>query len=165
MAATVPERTVPDISFLLSHTAHVLTTRMTAAFAELGISPRAFCVLVHAAQGQCAQIELAKLADLDKTTMVVTLDELEAAGYARRLPSGRDRRARIIEVTATGQRIIDAGQRIADRVHGEVLAALPPGQGEALADALATLAGGLLAAPADCSRPIRRARLPRQLDL
>jgi hypothetical protein len=34
-----------------------------AAFAQLWISPRAFCVLVHAAQGQHTQMELAKLAD------------------------------------------------------------------------------------------------------
>lgn len=164
MANAVPERTVPDLSFLLSHTAHVLATRMAAAFAELGTSPRAFCVLVHAAQDELTQIELARLADLDKTTMVVTLDELEAAGYARRRPSGRDRRARIIEVTAAGRRIIVAGQQIADRVHGEVLAALPSGQGEVLADALAGLAGGFLAAPVDRDRPVRRARQRRQLD-
>jgi hypothetical protein len=36
---------------------------MTTAFVELGISPRAFCVLVHAARGQRTQIELAKFAE------------------------------------------------------------------------------------------------------
>lgn len=149
---------MPDLSFLLSHTAHVLTTRMTAAFAESGMTPRAFCVLAHAAQGEFTQIELAKLSDLDKTTMVVTLDELEAAGYARRRPSATDRRARIVEVTAAGQRMVAAGHRIADRVHGEVLAALPPGQGEVLATALTALAGGFLATPVECDRPVRRAR-------
>src|ERR1700733_13584771 len=88
-------RRVLDLSFLLSHTAHVLATRMTAAFAEIGISPREYCVLAHAMAGHYTQIELAKLADLDKTTMLNTMDYLERAGYAERTPSPTDRRGRV----------------------------------------------------------------------
>src|ERR1700744_5109254 len=84
---------VLDLSFLLSHASHVLATRMAAAFAETGIPPRESCVLAHAMGGQYTQIELAKLADLDKTTMLNTMDYLERAGYAERTPSPADRRA------------------------------------------------------------------------
>ena len=56
-------RQVLDLSFLLSHTAHVLATRMTAAFAEIGITPRDYCVLSQALSGEYTQIELAKLSD------------------------------------------------------------------------------------------------------
>ena len=91
------ERQVIDLSFLLNHASHVLATRMTAAFAEIGITPRDYCVLAHAMSGEYTQIELAKLSDLDKTTMLNTLDELERAGYAdpqavARGPPGPDRR-------------------------------------------------------------------------
>jgi MarR family transcriptional regulator, transcriptional regulator for hemolysin len=162
MPTSLSARTEPDLSFLLTHTSHVLATRMTAAFAEIGMTPRGFCVLVKAMPGGLTQIELAKLADLDKTTMVVTLDELAAAGYAERVPSPADRRARIVTVTEAGRRIAAAGQEIADLVHREVFEALPPGERDSFASALARLASGLLATPAESGRPVRRARQARQ---
>jgi MarR family transcriptional regulator, transcriptional regulator for hemolysin len=160
MATNPPARTRPDISFLLAHASHVLATRMAAAFAEIGMTPRGFCVLVHAMPGDLTQIELAKLTDLDKTTMVVTLDELEEAGYAERRPSLTDRRARTITVTEAGARMAAAGQEIADRVHREVLEALPPAERDVFISALVRLVNGHLAAPVECERPVRRARQP-----
>jgi MarR family transcriptional regulator, transcriptional regulator for hemolysin len=154
------DRQVRDLSFLLNHAAHVLATKMNAAFAEIGMTPRSYCVLSNALSGEYTQIELAKLSDLDKTTMLTTLDELEAAGYAERRPSPADRRARIVAVTAAGEQAVAAGHRVADRVHGEVLEALPAAQREVFADALTTLVDGLLAEPAEGERPVRRARLP-----
>src|SRR5262249_57199159 len=105
MTGSAPERVVPDLSFMLAHAAHVLATRMTAAFAQIGTTPRHYCVLNHAASGELTQIELARLSDLDKTTMVVTLDELEEAGYAERRPSRADRRGRGVGGTAGGRRL------------------------------------------------------------
>jgi 23S rRNA (guanine745-N1)-methyltransferase len=155
-----PGRQVLDLSFLLNHASHVLATRMTAAFAEIGITPREYCVLAHALDGQYTQIELAALADLDKTTMLNTMDYLERDGYAERRPSPTDRRARIITVTAAGADLVAAGHEIADRVHQEVLGALPEEQRQAFTGALASLVGGLLAAPVPCERPVRRTRVP-----
>src|SRR5580692_3662501 len=158
-AAPVPCRQVTDLSFLLNHTSHVLATRMTAAFAEIGVTPREYCVLAHAMAGQYTQIELAKLADLDKTTMLNTMDFLERAGYAERTPSPADRRARIIAVTPAGAALVAAGHEIADGVHREVLDALPEDQRAAFTGALSRLAGGLLAEPVPSERPVRRARV------
>jgi MarR family transcriptional regulator for hemolysin len=163
MAVTAPhdgQRQVLDLSFLLNHASHVLATRMTAAFAEIGITPRDYCVLSHAMSGEYTQIELAKLADLDKTTMLNTLDDLERSGYAERKPSPADRRVRIVTVTGHGEGLVAEGHQIADQVHGEVLAALPPEQRQAFVGALTTLVGGLLAEPVECERPVRRARVP-----
>src|SRR5215475_5720603 len=101
-AAPIEGRRVLDMSFLLTHTSHVLATRMNAAFAEIGLTPREYCVLAHAMGGQFTQIELATLADMDKTTMLNTLDFLEDEGYAERRPSPTDRRARVIAVTPAG---------------------------------------------------------------
>lgn len=158
MTTRAPERSVPDLSFMLAHAAHVLATRMTAAFAEIGITPRGYCVLYHAASGELTQIELARVSDLDKTTMVVTLDELEEAGYAERRPSRADRRARVVVVTDEGKRLVAAGHEIADRVHAEVLAELPPASRGVFVDSLTQLVSGLLAEPVAGDRPVRRAR-------
>ena len=159
-AAPIEGRRVLDISFLLAHTSHVLATRMTAAFAEIGLTPREYCVLAHAMGGQYTQIELAKLADLDKTTMLNTMDFLEREGYAQRSPSPTDRRARIITATPAGADAVAAGHEVADRVHQDVLDALPQDQRRAFTDALSSLVNGLLAEPAKSDRPVRRARVP-----
>jgi MarR family transcriptional regulator, transcriptional regulator for hemolysin len=161
MSPPTPPRTAPDLSFLLSHTSHVLTTRLTAALAEIGMTVRGHCVLVHALPGELTQIELAKLSDLDKTTMVVTLDELEAAGLAQRRPAATDRRARIVVVTDEGRRVAAAGEQIVDRVHGELLAALPAADRDVFKNALIQLAAGYLATPAEGERPVRRPRQSR----
>jgi MarR family transcriptional regulator, transcriptional regulator for hemolysin len=160
VAPTAKDRQVLDLSFLLTHASHVLSTRMTAAFAEIGMTPRAYCVLNHALSGEYTQVELAKLSDLDKTTMLNTLDELERDGYAERKVSPTDRRARIVAVTPTGAEAVAAGHRVADRVHGEVLGALPPDRRQEFVTALTSLVGGLLAEPVECERPVRRARVP-----
>lgn len=159
---SAPTRTVTDVSFLLDHASHVLATRMAAAFEQIETTPRGFCVLVHAMEGDYTQVELAGLAELDKTTMVVTLDDLEAAGFAERLPCPTDRRARIVHVTDAGRRLVTAGTAIADRVHQEVLDALPDEQREVFIAALQGLSTGLLAEPVESPQPVRRARRARR---
>ncbi|MFJ8432883.1 MarR family winged helix-turn-helix transcriptional regulator [Kitasatospora sp. NPDC094019] len=161
MTTSPPVRRIRDISGLLDHASHVLATRMAAAFTELGITPRAYCVLFHAMEAERTQIQLAELADLDKTTMVVTVDELEKAGLAERRPSAADRRARIISVTEAGERAVERGTAIADRVHQDVLEALPGDERTAFVSALTRLVGGPLAEPVESERTVRRARRSR----
>ncbi|OEU99819.1 MarR family transcriptional regulator [Streptomyces qinglanensis] len=155
-AMTPPTRTQPDLSYLLDHTSHVLRTRMAAALAEIGLTARMHCVLVHALEGERTQSELAGIGDMDKTTMVVTVDALEKAGLAERRPSGTDRRARIIAVTEKGARTAERSQRIVDSVHGQALDALPDGDRETFLRLLEHLATGHLSTPAPA--PARRAR-------
>jgi MarR family transcriptional regulator for hemolysin len=158
MTAMAPTRTEPDLSFLLDHTSHVLRTRMSAALAEIGLTARMHCVLVHALAEERTQIQLAELGDMDKTTMVVTVDALEKAGLAERRPSTKDRRARIIAVTEEGARVAERSQQIVDGVHEEALAALPPDEREVLLRAMNRLVTGHLAAPVESLQPVRRAR-------
>lgn len=158
MTAMAPDRTEPDLSFLLDHTSHVLRTRMSAALAEIGLTARMHCVLVHALQEERTQIQLAELGDMDKTTMVVTVDALEKAGLAERRPSSTDRRARIIAVTEEGARLAVRSQEIVDGVHRDALAALPAGERKALLQAMNRLVTGHLAAPVEQPQPVRRAR-------
>jgi MarR family transcriptional regulator, transcriptional regulator for hemolysin len=147
-----------DLMFLLSQASHALETEMTAALHALGISPRAHCVLTHALRGELTQSQVADTCALDKTTMVVTMDELEKAGLAERRLSGTDRRARIIAVTKDGERIVAEANAIVARIYAEVLAALPAGQRDAFVAGLAQLVGGRLSTPAKCERPVRRRR-------
>ncbi len=156
-----PVRTEPDLSFLLDHTSHVLRSKMSAALAEIGLTARMHCVLVHALEEERTQIQLAEIGDMDKTTMVVTVDALEKAGLAERRPSRTDRRARIIAVTDEGARVAGRSQEIVDRVHRDALATLPGGDREALLRALKCLVGDALANPVEAPRAARRARQSR----
>jgi len=145
-----------DLCWLLSRASHVLTTELTAALEGVGISPRAQSVLGAAMTGEHTQIELARAVGLDKTTMVVTLDELEAAGFAERRPSATDRRARVIAVTKDGRRKVREAQRVAERVREDVLGALPAEERQPFLDALRRLVDERLSEPVACSQPVRR---------
>ncbi|MFC5183962.1 MarR family winged helix-turn-helix transcriptional regulator [Actinomadura harenae] len=136
-----------DVSFLFDHNGFVLKSRMSAALAEIGLTPRMHCVLVHALEEERTQNQLAEIGDMDKTTMVVTVDALERDGLAERRPSSRDRRARVIAVTGKGAEVAARSQEIVDAVHGEVLDALPEDEREVFLRALNRLATGLLAEP------------------
>ena len=158
MTSMTPARTEPDLSFLLDHTSHVLRTRMSAALDEIGLTARMHCVLVHALEQERTQAQLAEIGDMDKTTMVVTVDALEEAGLAERRPSSHDRRARIIAVTEKGAQVAEESQRIVDGVHQQALATLPADTRRALLNALNLLVSDHLAAPAAAPRSARRAR-------
>ncbi|GAA3902168.1 MarR family transcriptional regulator [Streptomyces gulbargensis] len=153
-----PTRTEPDLSYLLDHTSHVLRTRMTAALGEIGLTPRMHCVLVHALEAERTQAQLAEIGDMDKTTMVVTVDALEKAGLAERRPSSTDRRARIIAVTEAGAEIAARSQKIVDGVHEAALGSLPDEERTVLLRALNRLVTGHLETPVEGPGTARRAR-------
>lgn len=145
-----------NLSWLLSQASHTLKTELTAALEDLGVSPRVHHVLMAALSGPHTQIELAKIVGLDKTTMVVTLDEMEAAGLAMRQPSSQDRRVRVIAVTKAGERKVREAEDIMERIHADVLSVLPEGERETFVAALNRLVAERLAEPAVCAHPVRR---------
>lgn len=150
-----------DLLLLLGQASHALATELTARLEELGMTPRMHCVLAHAMRGQLTQNELAAQCGLDKTTMVVTLDELERAGLAQRRASSTDRRARIVTVTAAGKRKVTQADAIVARVNADVLSALPAREREAFTSALKRLVDVRLSTPVQCERAVRRPRVLR----
>jgi MarR family transcriptional regulator, transcriptional regulator for hemolysin len=146
----------PDLSMLLAQASHALNVEMTARLEQLGISPRGYCVLAKALPGDLTQGEIAELADLDKTTMVVTIDQLEAAGLAKRRPSSSDRRARMIAVTAAGERMVAQARKIVDQVHGDVLRALPEHDRDAFVEGLERVVQRHSDEPVTCEHAPRR---------
>jgi DNA-binding MarR family transcriptional regulator len=93
---------------------------------------------------------------LDKTTMVVTVDELERKGLAERIPSSTDRRARVIKVTDAGRVKVAEGQEIMLGVQNEVLDSLPLSERGAFVAALTKLVSGRLSSAPPCVPPLRR---------
>lgn len=157
MAPSTATREINDLTGMLKHAGHVLETRLAAALEEVDLTPRLQCVLIKALEGERTQIQLAELAHLDKTTMVSTVDALEAADWAQRKPSPTDRRARVIFVTPKGERKAREGQKIVDRVHAEALESLPKQSRASFGDLVMALADG----GATAQTGIRRARTPK----
>jgi MarR family transcriptional regulator, transcriptional regulator for hemolysin len=150
-----------NLCWMLKRAAYVLTMEITAALDSLGVSPRGHHVLKIASDGEYTQIELARIAGIDKTTMVVTLDELEAAGLAERRPSPEDRRARVIVVTDEGRRLVREAQQIVTRIQEDVLETLSADERQGFADGLSRLVVERLSEPAVAEPPARRRRIRR----
>lgn len=136
-----------DLVLLLSQASHGLNLRLTARLEELGVSVREYCVLSKALGGSFTQTQLAEMSDLDKTTMVVTVDELERTGLAERRPLPEDRRARVVAVTPEGEEVVDRARGIVAGFYEEALAAIPARERKAFVDGLVRLVDSLRAAP------------------
>lgn len=157
-ATDTSEALAGNLCWLLSRASWALNTELTAALEEAGTSPRAHMVLSAALGGERTQIELARTVGLDKTTMVVTVDELEAAGLAERRPAAHDRRARVVTVTKAGERKVREAEAISDRIRADVLRDIPAKDRAVFLEALQKLACGRLGEPVQCSNPPRRPR-------
>jgi len=149
-----------DLGWLLGQTSHGLAVEQTARLERLGIAPRGYCVLQAALNGEYTQGEIGQAIGVDKTTMVVTLDSLEAAGLAERTPSKTDRRARVISVTKAGRAMVAEAESVTEQLYEEVLAELSEEQREVLLGALNQLQCGSLAANSPCQKAPRK-RAPR----
>jgi DNA-binding MarR family transcriptional regulator len=149
-----------NLAWLLYRAHWALAAELVTAFEPLGVSARGYHVLQAALSGEHTQTELAAMVGLDKTTMVVTVDELERDGLAERRLSPRDRRARIVSVTAAGKRKVAEAEKVKERIQAEVLGELSAREGEALMDSLSKLVEGRLAEQVECTPPLRR-RAPR----
>ena len=68
------------------------------------------------APGGSRLAELAEAAQVSKQTVGSIVDQLERAGYVERAADPRDRRARLVTITAKGQRLIELSAPIVRRV-------------------------------------------------
>lgn len=127
---------------LLSEASHALTTELAAGLAGIGITPREHCVLTKAARGDLTQREIAAQVGIDKTTMVVAVDQLERAGLAERRPAPADRRARIIAITPAGREVLARADAAVAGIYDDVLGTLPPDERAGLVAALQRLVEG-----------------------
>lgn len=156
----MPPRTPPpvDLSLLLNQAAYALANRLTAALAELETSVRVYCVLAKAAEGEFTQSRLAQLAWMDKTTLVVTLDEMERRGLAERRVAPSDRRVRVIGLTAAGRTLLAKADKVVAGVYDDVLAGVDDAERATFVAVLDRLVAGPLAAPFHMEKPLRRRR-------
>src|SRR3954452_6877460 len=93
--AECPDCLSGNLGWLLTQAHFNLVSEVAAGLEPLRGSNRGYHVLATARRGEYTQKGLPEQIALDKTTMVVTVDELEEKGLAERLPSSTDPAARV----------------------------------------------------------------------
>jgi DNA-binding MarR family transcriptional regulator len=130
-----------DLTWLL----HLAAQRMRAALDEVArahglAGVRDWVVLTALDIGpRQTQQALGRSLGVDKTTLTLLLDRLEAAGLVTRSLDGHDRRARIPLLTGTGRDIQREVAAERDRAEAELLASFSPQEQRLLRDLLTRL--------------------------
>lgn len=109
----------------------------------LGMKLRDYVALSYIADhAGVTQHQLADILGIDANNLVLLLNELEQAGFARRVRDAADRRRHIVTITDRGRAAFERGQRARDSVEDEVLAALDADERETLRTLLAKALDG-----------------------
>jgi MarR family transcriptional regulator, lower aerobic nicotinate degradation pathway regulator len=117
---------VPFLLYRASQLSHSLANEMLAAVA---LSARQVGILTMVTELEpMTQKSLADALQIDRTTMVALLDDLEDKGYVARQRHPRDRRAFLVQPTDSGHAAKDAAVRILDEQQRRFLAPLTPAE-------------------------------------
>ncbi|HEY1733624.1 MAG TPA: MarR family winged helix-turn-helix transcriptional regulator [Acidimicrobiales bacterium] len=131
----------PGVVVLLTQLARVVYRRTPESV--LGMRLKEFVALSllrdHPAAPQQA---MGEAMCLDPNNLVLLLNDLEAAGYARRRRDPVDRRRHIVDITPKGVRALQRAERGLESVEDDVLSALDPGERAALRALLAKALDG-----------------------
>jgi DNA-binding MarR family transcriptional regulator len=111
-----------DLGALLARATRRLVAEERPLLAERGLTMWAYVALSRLAAAPAAsQLELATAIGYDKTRLIALLDELEGEGLITREPDPRDRRARVIALTAAGRKRHAAARRAIAAMEDRVL--------------------------------------------
>jgi MarR family transcriptional regulator, lower aerobic nicotinate degradation pathway regulator len=104
------------------------------------------------AEGETTQQFLGKCTGIDPSSMVATIDDLEARGLVQRRPHPSDRRAHAVHLTEEGREVLTRGRRLARGAQEDLLAPLDAEERKILHGLLLRLA---LASAPEGSEPQR----------
>ncbi len=136
--------------FLISRMGMVAQKRFGERLESLGLTTRMWGVLnVLAAEGELTQHALGRCTGIDPSSMVATIDELEAKGLVERRRHPNDRRAHALHLTAKGKQTLARGRQLAGSAQEELLAPLSAQEREQL--------HGMLLRLAEATRDVGRA--------
>lgn len=114
---------------------------MSEALRPLGIELRHFSVLiVLVTRGSTVQRDLAAATGTDKAGIMRVVDDLERKGLAVRKAVPGDRRARAVEITPEGLKLVDAAHVAAEPLSERLVSDFAPEEFETLTKLLTRLA-------------------------
>jgi DNA-binding MarR family transcriptional regulator len=131
-----------DAGYLLSRGGGTATRAFNAAFERHGLRTRQYAVLAYIGEhGDSSQRRIAEALDLDPSTVVALVDDLELAGYAERKQDPADRRTRLVGATPDGARLLDLTTETISDINAKLLAPLTPDERETLLNLLRRIVG------------------------
>jgi DNA-binding MarR family transcriptional regulator len=120
-------------AFLLTRVGVLAQKRVAARLESIDLSPRLWGALnVLDSEGEITQHALGTCTGADPSTVVATVDELEARGLVERRRHPSDRRAHALHVTDAGRSTLSEGRRLASAAQAELLAPLSAREREQL---------------------------------
>ena len=157
MVESVEEK--QNLGLLCYYPARAMEARVFAAIAEAGFTD------LTIAQGRVAArigppgtrvTELAEQAGVTKQTAGYLVDQLERAGYVRRIPDPADARARLVQIADRGEAVREVARATEAAVEAEWTAHLGPRATEQLRRVLTRLRDITDPYIGDTDRPSRR---------
>lgn len=110
-----------------------LRSRMDEMLEDLGlVAPQCGMLALLNRVGPMTQIELGNHMAIDKATMVRFLDGLERKKLITRVENSKDRRAKVLQVTSSGAKLLAAIAKVRDQVEKEIFANLSKKEFETL---------------------------------
>jgi DNA-binding MarR family transcriptional regulator len=142
--AAVPDRSSSAVALstpiLLRLAARRAADLLAAALTPLRLHPRHYGILLALAEGgPASQSALGQRLGIDRTTMVMAVDELEQLGYLARKPDPGDRRANRVELTGRGRGRLVRATGAVSAAEDRLLADLSPAEVQTLRGLLARL--------------------------
>jgi DNA-binding MarR family transcriptional regulator len=116
----------------------------------LGMRLKLFMLLGYVRdRGAVSQQELETGLLLDANSVVLLLNEAEAAGFSIRKRDPADRRRHMVEITDTGKAAVERAEKAREGIEDEVLSDLSAEERKTLRKLLKTVLAGLLRVPAE----------------
>jgi DNA-binding MarR family transcriptional regulator len=132
---------VRNTGYLMSRLGFYASKQFAERLATLGLTPRtwgAINVLDH--EGPVTQQQLGRAIEVDPSSVVSAIDELEAKGWVQRRRHPTDRRAHALHITEAGRETLTRARRLAGATQNELLAPLNDSERAQLHDMLLRLA-------------------------
>jgi DNA-binding MarR family transcriptional regulator len=140
------ERSEPGLVTLLTNLSKALHRRSSEEL--LGMRLKPYMALGYMGDHPGAtQQELESALFMDANSIVLILNELEAAQFSIRRRDPQDRRRHIVEITPSGRHALDKANKARESLEDEVLAPLSPDERATLLSLVRRVLDGLLLQP------------------
>ena len=136
-----PER---SFGFLLHDCARLMRRNFERRARAIGLTRAQWAAIAHLRRNEgCNQSTLADLLEVEPITLARLLDRMEAAGWVKRRPDPKDRRARLVFLTEKAKPLIDQLTDFAADTRAVALAGMTPEEQEKAIDLMIRVRGNL----------------------
>lgn len=131
------EKLHPELKAYVGYCLHKLGMRARANFdrriQKYGLlAPMYVMLKLLKLEGKMTQVELGTYMAVDKATMVRMIDGLEELKFLKRTQHAQDRRAKLLELTDAGRKVVTTIDKTREEAEAQLLAPLSPAEREHL---------------------------------